>query len=154
MARSFQQRLNRIAPIGRVQDYKTYAVSSPLSTHWKPATCEDAGCQPYLNGWETFVNEATELGQKQAHYIRKQSGKHFKEHRNDVGITVFTFSAGQPCFKSQDHKVPVGRPEIYVVKDGDWRGSRGVMRRHVRPVDWVDDFAEHQQKLADAQQRG
>lgn len=155
MARSgFQRHLNRINPQLPARAYKTYSVSSPLTTHWKPATCEDAGCAPYMNGWQTFIDESSELGQRQAHYIRRQSGRHFTEERNEHNVTVFTFTAGQPCFKSQEHKVPVGRPEIYVVKDGDWRGSRGIIRRHVRADDWVDDFATHQDALAARRARG
>jgi hypothetical protein len=45
--------------------------------------------------------------------------------------------------------VPLERPELYVVRGGDWRGNpRGEVRRHSGPDSWVNDFAEHQDRIA------
>jgi hypothetical protein len=68
---------------------------------------------------------------------------------------VAVFEAGQPCFPPAS-TAPLARPELYVVRDGDRRGNpRGTKARlHQRPELWQEDFAEHQQTLADAQQRG
>ena len=76
------------------------------------------------------------------------------EVRNPLGLTEFTFEAGQTCFV--EHRVPLEREPLYVVRDGDWRGNpRGTAPRiHTRPDDWVDDFAEHQQRLADRFEQG
>jgi hypothetical protein len=140
----------RIAPQLPASAYKTYAISSPLSTHYRDGTCDEAGCLAHRHGWQTSVDEATDLGQRQAHYIRKLSGRRFTERRTELGLTAFTFEAGQRCFATP-HKVPLGRPEIYVVRGGDWRGdpTRGEATRvHSGPDAWVNDFGEHQDRLA------
>src|SRR5258708_39959331 len=49
---------------------KTYQISAPLATHWRPATCEEAECLAYLHGGQTSCDESTELGQRQVAYIR------------------------------------------------------------------------------------
>lgn len=128
--------------------YKTYAIASPLSTHYRDGTCDEAGCLAYRHGWQTSVDESSALGQQQAHYIRKQSGRRFTERRTDLGLTAFEFQAGQRCFTR--HKVPLERPEFYVVRGGDWRGDpRGDgSRMHTGPDPWVNDFGEHQERLA------
>lgn len=102
-------------------------------------------------GWESLIDESTELGRKQAHYIRKQSGRSFKESRNEAGITAFEFTAGQTCFAQ--HQTRLDKPETFIVRNGDWRQST-VARTHVNAADWVDDFANHQAKIADQIERG
>lgn len=151
----FKRQLNRVMPGLPVGAMQTYAITAPKETHWVPASCEEAACPAFLNGWETFVDEASDLGQRQADYIRKRCGKAFKEHRNEAGITVFRFDAGQVCFAAANHKKRTGRPELFTVRDGDWRGNpTGRSRVHSRPEDWVDDFATHQQTLSDRMKRG
>jgi hypothetical protein len=147
--------VNRITPAMPVGAYKTYALSQPLATHFRPATCAEADCGPHRNGWATTVDESTELGQRQAHYIRKQSGRRHVEHRDEAGLTVFTFEAGQPCFQADKHRVPLERPVNHYTWGGDWRAT--PTRHDVRPMrgeDWVDDFANHQDKLKTALERG
>lgn len=145
----------RITPAIPAHQMKTYEIKSPLSTHTRPATCEEVDCKHQRDGWTTAVDERTELGQRQAHYIRKESGRSFREERTPNGWASFTFPAGQRCFASSSHRVPVGRPEIYVVRGGDWRGNplRESMR-HTRPEFWVEDFAEHQAGIAKLVERG
>jgi hypothetical protein len=63
---------------------------------------------------------------------------------------VFRFDSGQRCFA--EHQT---NPEQYGVRDGDWRGNpTGRVRAHQRPADWVEDFGEHQIRIADQQQKG
>jgi hypothetical protein len=127
--------------------YKTYQILAPAATHWRAATCAEVDCGAYLSGWATVIDESVpDPGQKQAYYIRYQSERRFTESRNAAGLTVFVFEAGQDCFR-RPHRTPVGRPEFFVVRDG-------AHRRDLRPADWVDDFANHQQRLADAQAKG
>lgn len=144
----------RLQPNMRSADYKTYSIKAPLSSHFRVGTCEEAGCPNYLNGWKSVIQESNDLGQQQAHYIRKQSGRKFTESRDAFGLTVFEFEAGQTCF--QEHQVRVDRPELYVVRDGDWRGNpRGTQARvHTSPELWLEDFAEHQDQLAKTIERG
>lgn len=147
---------NRLNPGLPSHAYKTYQVVAPLSTHFRPATCQEVECPAMINGWRTVVDESTPLGAKQAHYIRTVSRRSFREDK-DLGVssmTSFVFAPGQLCFAQ--HKLRTGRPEVYLVRDGDHRGNpRGTQpRRHTRAEDWVEDFNEHQGRLADEIEKG
>lgn len=158
--------LFRLTPQGPPEAYKTYRVAAPLPSHWRPATCEEVDCPSYLQGWKTVIDEATELGQRQAHYVRSEclddaaanrpavGGRRRYREAREAGLTVFTFEPGQRCFAT--HSQPLEREPLYVVRGGDWRGNpRGIPARvHQRGEDWVEDFASHQQKLADRIERG
>lgn len=136
----------RIVPQVPAHLYKTYEITSPISTHYRTGTCEEAGCLAHQRGWQTSVDESTDLGQRQAHYIRTMSGRRFTERRTELGLTAFLFEAGQKCFA--EHKVSLERPELYVVRGGDWRGNpRREVRRHSGPDSWLNDFAQHQQTI-------
>ena len=141
--------LNRIDPQGKPQDYRTYQLLQPLATHFRVATCEEADCQPHLHGWISTFDESTELGQRQAHYVRNASGRRYTEVRS-AALTTFTFEAGQRCFRQ--HHEPLEREPLAIVKDGDYRMSSNP--RHLRPDDWVDDFANHQDRLNTQRERG
>jgi len=146
--------MGALQPNMPVTAYKTYRILAPVSSHFRPGTCAEADCPHYLSGWQSRIDESTELGQRQAHYIRRESGRRFTEHRDEAGLTVFGFEAGQKCFGGQ-HQVRLDRPELYVVQDGDWRGNpTGRVRRHANATDWVDDFGEHQNGLAAQMERG
>jgi hypothetical protein len=144
--------VNRIEPQLPVEAMQTYSVVVPRSTHFRPATCFEVDCPNFEHGWKTVVNQSTELGAAQAHYIRNESGRRFTEHREGAAA-VFVFEAGQRCFAA--HQVPLERDPIFLVVGGDWRGNpTGFRRAHKRPEDWVEDFAEHQQRIADRLERG
>jgi hypothetical protein len=140
--------LQRLQPAGPASAYKTYVVDSPRDTMIK-AACEQVDCPARRHGWETPVDESTPLGARQAAYIRHQSGRTFTEHHTAGGLTVFRFPSGQRCFT--DHRT---RPETFTVVAGDWRQYGGLIYRHTRPADWVEDFGTHQQQLADRLARG
>lgn len=145
----------RITPAVGAHAYKTYEIRAPLSTHWRPASCAEAGCEQHERGWRSVIDESTELGQRQAHYIRRESGRRFTEEQQGPGVTAFVFEAGQTCFAASKHRVRVGRPELYVVRGGDWRGNPAGLPTVTRSVDdWVDDFGEHQQRIADRIEQG
>lgn len=158
--------VNRVAPGMPVGSMKTYQVTSPLSTHTRPGTCEEAGCEHWANGWQTVVDERTDLGMGQAAYIRaemndvrkpgqpKPGQRWYYESRDDAGRTVFRFDAGQPCFRASEHRVSLDRPEFFVVRGGDWRTHTGLIRRHHNGAEWVEDFAGHQDRLATLMERG
>lgn len=129
--------------------YQTFSISTPHD-QMVQAACQQVGCESWRNGWETLINEATELGQQQAAYIRARAGRTFREQRTGGGLTVFRFDSGQRCFAN--HQT---RPELYAVRDGDYRGNpTGKARQHQRAADWVEDFGEHQLRLIDQQQKG
>jgi len=146
----------RITPQLPAQHMKTYVIAAPKATHYRPATCAEAECTAHLHGWRSTADESTELGRQQADYIRSSSGRRFTEHRDDTGLTVFTFEAGQVCFRGDEHTVRIDRPEIFLVRDGDHRGNpRGTSPRiHTTPQAWVDDFGEHQERIAETKERG
>jgi hypothetical protein len=134
------------------ESYKSYVIAQPLKTHWRSATCEEVGCDHYLHGWQTRIEG---LPPEMVHALRNSRRKYTELHVAE-GETWFVFEAGQPCFRATVHRAPLARPPLYVVRDGDHRGNpRGTKDRlHQRAESWRDDLAEHQQTLADAQQRG
>lgn len=141
-----------IVPRLGAEHFKTYRIVAPLSTHFRPASCREVECQGYMHGWKTTVLPDS----PQANYIRRSSGRSFREGGlNPDGTVTFTFSAGQMCFRASEHRVPLEREPLYVVQGGDFRGNpRGITPIRRRGTDWVEDFAEHQQAIADAKKRG
>jgi hypothetical protein len=139
--------LNRITPQGRPGNYITYAVRRKPDVLVK-TSCEVVGCPDYLRGWKTTIDESTPLGRQQANYIRKTSGRTFKEHKSG-GLTVFIFDSKQRCFG--DHRTIA---ETFSVLNGDWRRYGGTIRQHANGRDWAEDFGEHQQRVADQIERG
>lgn len=144
--------VNRITPQLPAQAMQTYRIVSPADVFIK-TVCEQVGCVAWRHGWDSIVDETSDLGMAQAAYFRSgQSGRSYRElGRRADGLTVFRFEARQRCFA--DHRT---RAERYLVQGGDFRGNpRGIRPRlHTAPGHWVEDFAEHQQRLADAQQKG
>ncbi|MDN3244162.1 hypothetical protein [Streptomyces sp. ZSW22] len=144
-----QRPVTRIAPQGEVQDYQTYQITRRRDTIVR-AVCEQVACQAWRNGWDSVIDERTELGKAQAAYIRSESRRTFRETRTGEGLTVFRFESGQRCFA--DHQTV---PELYLVRDGDWRGNpTGRKRTHSRAADWVEDFGENQLRLVENQRKG
>lgn len=147
--------LFRLSPLRPAHSYKTYSIASPISTHTGPATCAEVDCVGYLRGWTTTVDTSTDLGRRQEGFIRYRSGRHFTAERVGDTLVRFTFPPGQRCFASDSHRVSLERPELFIVRGGDWRGNpTGEFYQHKRPDDWVSDFSEHQDKLATEIQRG
>jgi len=139
----------RVPPAGAASDYLTYAVRAGRDTS-VVAACKDVGCQAWAHGWETTVDEATDLGRAQGAYIRQQSGRTFTEQRTAAGLTVFRFEAFQRCFS--EHRT---RADSFWRRDGDWRGNpTGQIRRHTRAADWIEDFQEHEGSLAEQREKG
>lgn len=134
------------------EQYTTYGISAPLATHWRPATCAQVGCLNYENGWRIRVEGLS----AELLHAAKTSGRKFIEQRVAADQTWLVFEAGQPCFQAAQHKLAVGKPELYIVRGGDWRGNpRGIPARlHQRPEDWVEDLHEHTDKLANARKEG
>jgi hypothetical protein len=140
-------------PIMPAHAYKTYEWVAPLGTHFRKATCADAACPAYLNGWRVRVETLT----PELLHTAKTAGRKFVEQRVTDSETWLVFEAGQPCFRASEHRVRVNdRPPLYIVRDGDHRGNpRGTKARlHQRPEHWLEDFAEHQQGLADEIAKG
>jgi hypothetical protein len=148
--------VRRIEPLGPPQAYKTYGMSFPRKTHWRPATCEEALCLAFLNGWKSTFDLSTDLGQKQYKYCKDDRERSFQVERGPGTLVSFTYGPGNRCFRSGEHVVPLERLPVLYVAEGDWRGNpRGTPRRiHTRPMDWVEDMAENQDRLSTALERG
>lgn len=137
--------LNRtIQPNAPVTMYKTYQIAMPRQTHFRKATCEEVGCSNYKNGWITRVPSDSEL-----EGIVRSSGRKWVTAIKEGAETVFTFAAGTICFQESQHAVPLDRPALFIVKDGDFRGNpTGRHKQHTRPEFWVEDFSEHLDNIA------
>lgn len=144
--------LNRMQPVGPPEAYKTYQVVAPKSTHTRPATCEEVGCEPFLKGWTTRLDRAAQAGMIDT---LKRSGRPIQHQWTDGPVQVFLFAPGTPCFKSSQHRAPLHRPPLHVVRDGDWRGNPRDTAPIIRSrADWLDDFANHQAGIASAVEKG
>lgn len=137
-------------PAADPRAYQTYAISAPLSTHWRRATCAEVDCPHYLEGWATRVEHCNA---EQLHAARN-SGRRYRELAVRAGETYLLFEAGQKCFRWDEHRQRVERPELYVIRDGDLRGNPTGRRQIVGDTQWSDDFGEHQERLADLQKEG
>lgn len=147
--------VSRIAPAAGPELYKTYGMSMPIGSHWRPATCEEVDCDAYRCGWVSTFDLSTDLGQRQYRYCSHDRTRSFTESRAGTLVSL-TYPPGMACFAAGEHKVPLGRPATFTVRDGDFRGNpRGTeIRVHTRAEDWIDDFANHQDRLATEVQKG
>lgn len=142
----------RIAPRMAPTAYRSFDVYAPRETHYRKASCREVECQHHLAGWSSTFDVNTPEGRKWANAIAR-SGRKYTVTEVD-GTTTFRFPAGQSCFQAP-HMVPTGRPEIFVVRDGDWRGNpTGRADKGVRPLEFVERMAENLDNLNDAIRRG
>ena len=141
-----------------VESMKAYELFAPMATHYRRATCAEVECEAYQAGWKSIFDVTDPEKARAARIIRDRSGRSFtiQEIRGEQGTVervVFTFAPGQECFAA--HRVPLERDPVMIERDGDCRGNpTGRVRRFDRPEDWVEDFAAHQQRLADLAARG
>jgi len=148
--------VSRIEPGMPAAAYKTYGWSMPLRTHWRKATCEETGCDHYASGWVSTFDLGTDLGQRQYHYCTHDRTRRFTEQRVSLTLVKLIYAPGSTCFRRDEHRIPLARPGRFYVSGGDFRGNpRGIPARvHHSAADWCEDFAEHQDKLAAAIERG
>lgn len=150
--------LNRVAAQLPEHTMKTYGLSAPIATHRRRATCAEVRCERQARGWRTLLDVSVPEHAAAANWIRLHSGLSYSLDVNGDAVT-FTFSAGQTCFDGLNglHTVALEREPFYFVRGGDWRTSLHERRNSavlMRAEDWVDDFANHQQGIADAHQAG
>lgn len=128
--------LNRVMPKLPAAAMLTHEVAAPLATHWRRATCEEVNCPEYLNGWMLALNGLDEGDIWQA----RNSGRRFREQPTDSG-PVLIYEAGQSCFRSFTHRLPVDRTPLFIARDGDWRGNP----RETQPTVFsgADPFIDH-----------
>jgi hypothetical protein len=128
--------------------YKTYTFATPARTHFRWADCEEYQCVSFRFGFKLVIDLTTTLGLAQYDFAKKDKTRSFQEVRTSLEIVELVYPAGTRCWDWRDHRVPVDRPPILVVRGGDWRAYTGLIRRHTRPEDWADDAANHQDGLA------
>lgn len=135
-----------IQPAMGPENYQTYAIVGKR----RRARCDEVGCPRHELGWLTVVDEATELGQRRAVYIRRLAERRFRERR-EGGLTHFEFYPGQQCF--EQHYVSLEVDPLFLRRGGDFRGDpRGEGTfQHKTYDDWANDFGSHQEKLRKAQ---
>lgn len=142
----------RITPKLPPEALKTYGIMAPKETHFRRASCKEVDCPRYANGWKTIVDLSTDLGVKQARYIREHSGRKYTVTKEGE-LATFVFGPEQQCFTP--HSVPLEREPLYVVRGGDWRGNpRGTPTVRRGAADWVDDFANHQDQISRKIEKG
>lgn len=116
---------------------RDYRIHMPPD-RWVKAACEQVSCEQWRYGWDSLIDESTPLGQAQAHYIRAQSGRTFREMRAPDGLTVFRFESGQRCFA--EHRT---RPARLTVE------TNGLpLRTHASLADLAEDYTYHCGNLA------
>lgn len=152
----FHIELNRIPPKMRPEMYKTYSWRQPLSSHWRQATCEEVDCIDFLNGFVLTVETDTDLGRKRFDFLTHDKTRSCSIQRLSLGMFKFIYAPGNTCMKAYDHRIQVGRPPRLLVLGGDWRGNpRNVPTIvHSRMDDWIEDFATHQDMIAERFRRG
>jgi hypothetical protein len=123
---------------------RDYVVRMPPD-RWVKAACEQVGCENWLYGWDTVLDERTAEGKDAAQWIRSgASGRDFREMGTaDGDVTVFRFAGHQRCF--QEHRT---RPASWQVRAGQ------QVTRHSGMPGWIDDLDQHVGHLAEQLKKG
>jgi len=135
------QRLDPVLPVRAMQTYK---VSRPAATHSRPATCEEVECPDFVKGYVVRLPR----GDDRIALLREAAAGRVDGLKRSMADVTGIDSAEQvflmngPCLKATQHRVPIDRPEIYLVRGGDWRANLGLIRKHARPEHWVEDMQE------------
>lgn len=137
---------------------KHYVLLAPLATHWRPATCAEVECSRWTTGFEIVIPSGPGAAERIA-YLRADRTRSKTEWARLDGAVVFRFPPGTPLYagnpEHDNHRIRLDRPEIYGVSD---RSTDFQLRLHTGrgngADDWVDDFANHQDRLSEAHKRG
>lgn len=143
-----RNRVNRLAPALPVGGVQTYQIAAPRDTHWRTASCEEVGCHAYASGWITPVL----AGSGDEAILRSSGRKWVRIERAPNGFLNYHFAAGTRCLAAARHRKRIDRLELFVLRDGDWRwlGQPTLFT----PENWVDHFANHQDRIATLVNRG
>lgn len=121
-------------------------------TWWHQQSCQEHGCDAYLNGWVTTCDPATTLGRDQIDYIRFGSGRQFRETATEAGWVCFTFAPGQRCFVGS-HPGQSDRPALFLRRGGDWRATVGDVHVYDNDEQFVDDLCTNIETIGAARSR-
>jgi hypothetical protein len=143
-----------IPPQGNPGEYKTYEIQQELDE----VSCEAAFCPDFMLGFVTTCDLSTDLGRRQAEFIRKDKGRSHIEEMAAPGLVQFTFPPGTRCFAPPDrprHLKPRDGEQRLIERGGDWRGNpSGVWIEHTRAEFFLESWAENQDGLIREIQRG
>lgn len=115
---------------------------------FRRATCAEVECPGYTHGFSLRIDEGTKLGQQQAAYLRSDRSRRAQEHRDELGLTVFSYAPGNPCTEDGGtHKVPIERDPLFVLR-------RGTARRQVGASEWTDTLHEATDRITELRARG
>lgn len=141
-------------PVGAVQSHMLLA---PISTHMRPATCEEVDCPDFVNGFVLIMDESTELGAMQRTYVRNDRTRQASSiERREDGLTYATFPPGTQPYAgpAHDHVTSLEREPFMLRQPGDHRGLHGQRVVFDRPDQWQEDFAANIDRIATAIERG
>lgn len=144
MLRTPRNTLGLVSALNPRTNVKRHLVQT--QEHFMTADCREVRCPHYELGWTTTVDEKTDLGRAQARYMRKEAKRKFKEHQNELGLTVFLFEQGQKCF--QQHKVQTGEAPIKLVTRPDGGRQRQDADR------WFYEANEEVYRFEELKKRG
>lgn len=137
---------------------RTYQMDQPLDTHFRAATCVEVDCANHATGWKMGFDLTDDEKARAARWIRDKSGRAYTyELFGGSGLpeyrVVFTFPAGQRCFRT--HRVPLERDPFLVVRGGDFRGNpERQVRRHRSAEGFLDQWSNDLDKLNTVRERG
>lgn len=135
---------------------KNYVLLAPLATHWRPATCQEVECAAWTTGWELVFPDGPDRAERVA-YVRADRVRAKREFLRADGAIVFRFGPETPTYagdgKHNQHRVRIDRPELFAVREPGAARLTLHRGRENGAVDWVDDFANNQIKVAEIHQR-
>jgi hypothetical protein len=146
--------VSRSQPLHAPTAYKTYGMSMPLSSHWRKATCAEIWCEHWRHGWVTIVDLSDSDGRERAQFIMADSERKHTVARTGLNTFEFTFPAGQRCYLSGRHMLPLDKQPLLYVRPGDFRAKTGETRWHSRTEDWVEDSQQSLDRIRTRAERG
>ena len=110
----------------------------------------------YINGFTLTIDISTPLGQKQYDFCTHDRERSYTIDEQGMYVRHFIYPPGTRGFAGavHDHRLPVGREPLLFVRAGDWRRYLAPAYQHAYVDDWVEDFAENQNRITEIQKRG
>lgn len=118
-----------------------YSLQQRPAPRARRATCEEVDCWAWLGGFAIKVDEATDLGGRQAAYLREDRTRPRPAETREGALTVFAYPPGTRCTASDTHVIE--RTQLYI--------ARGIATTAEL---WTEEFGENQQRLSELQARG
>lgn len=147
---SFNQQPSRPQPKMPTQNYETFAIRSPLTTHFRRARCAEVACAAYREGW-TYREQ--DLDEKLL-YLVTHAGKRYRRVTASATESYLVFEPGQACFAASTHRIKLERPEFFYAGRGDFRSFSTRRAVQYSSDDWLDKFANDLDSVRTQIERG